>query len=473
MLGHDSLSSSPIASTPSAAQPPAVSQPSTFTRNLIISGILAGWALTAAAPVFSSVGVQNGVEIKPPPRSEVTQQLILSTWEPKEVAIPRRFVPQGVTPADNPPPFTRVPASVLSSWDAVQDAALWSAAGYQTGIDPVPGRQSPLLVKLLLDSWTPVEPIVQGRRFVQPPAAAPADNPPIGRRDWVQGLLQSWEPPQPKAVLFSRAIAQPDEPPRRRDWPNLGIVLDSWIPPVPVEQARRFVQPVVPPGDPPPPHVRIPDALYASWNLTESGALWTAAGYQDGPTVTPDNPPVGYQPWIKILQEQEQRFALDRELWPTPKRPAVTPSGPEIVPDNPTPGRRDWLQSVVQSWEPKPPQAVWFNRLIDLSVKPIKRYDNLYVILDTWMPPPQPRQRPVVVTPSGPTPDNPPTGYQPWLALLQEQELQHVRDRELWPRPRPPVVTESGPAIVAVYREIVIRGNDPSGTEDYYEQWFG
>lgn len=428
MLGHDSLSSSPIASTPSATQPPAVSQPSTFTRNLIISGILAGWALTAAAPVFSSVGVQNGVEIKPPPRSEVTQQLILSTWEPKEVAIPRRFVPQGVAPADNPPPFTRVPASVLSSWDAVQDAALWSAAGYQTGIDPVPGRQSPLLVKLLLDSWTPVEPIVQGRRFVQPPAAAPADNPPIGRRDWVQGLLQSWEPPQPKAIQFSRAIALPDDPPRRRDWPNLGIVLDSWMPPVPVEQVRRFVQPVVPPGDPPPPHVRIPDALYASWNLTESGALWTATGYQDGPTITPDSPP---------------------------------------------PGRRDWLQPVVQSWEPKPPQAVWFNRLIDLSVKPIKRYDNLYVILDTWMPPPQPRQRPVVVTPSGPTPDNPPTGYQPWLALLQEQELRHVRDRELWPRPRPPVVTESGPAIVAVYREIVIRGNDPSGTEDYYEQWFG
>jgi len=88
------------------------------------------------------------------------------------------------------------------------------------------------------------------------------------------------------------------------------------------------------------------------------------------------------------------------------------------------------LQSVVQSWEPKPPQAVWFNRLIDLSVKPIQRYENLYVVLESWLPPPQPMQR-------------------------------------------RPVVTPSGPAIVAVYREIVIRGNDPSGTEDYYEQWFG
>lgn len=383
-----------------AADAPTERAPSTFTRNLIVAGLLAGWAFTAAEPLFASAGVQNGIEIQPPPRSEVTQQLIRSTWEPVEVAIPRRFVPQVPVQTDNPPPYTRVPASVLASWDVVQGTPLWGATGYQTGIDPVPSRQSSESLKLILNTWVPVGPPVQGRRYAPQPVAAPADNPPFGRRDWVQGLLQSWEPPQPKAVLFSRAIALPDDPPRRRDWPNLGIVLDSWMPPVPVEQARRFVQPVVPPGDPPPPHVRIPDALYASWNLTESGALWTATGYQDGPTITPDSPP---------------------------------------------PGRRDWLRPVVQSWEPKPPQAVWFNRLIDLSVKPIKRYDNLYVILDTWMPPPQPRQRPVVVTPSGPTPDNPPTGYQPWLALLQEQELRHVRDRELWPRPRPPVVTASGP----------------------------
>jgi hypothetical protein len=62
------------------------------------------------------------------------------------------------------------------------------------------------------------------------------------------------------------------------------------------------------------------------------------------------------------------------------------------------------------------------------------------------MPPPQPQQRTAVVTASGPIPDAPPLGYQPWLrVLLQEQEFQYLRHRELWPVPRAPVVTASGP----------------------------
>jgi hypothetical protein len=361
--------------------------PPNKTRAIITAAILATWALTVATPLFATVGLQNGPVVQPPTRSAVTQSIIRQSWEPQpRVDQPRRFTPQAGEVGKVP--FARLPVGILESWQPQQVGPLWRSVGLQDGPVVKPPVYSKTTQSVIRQSWEPIPRAYEPRRVVPQPAVVAQV--PFARLP--ASILESWQPRQVGPLW--RTVGLQDgpvvKPPVSRT--NTEIALRSWEPLTAPVQPRRFVQPVVVVTDNPPPSSRVNQLIsIRTWDPPSSTPLWRGVVLQDGPVVQPPvsrtNTEIILRSWVpELAPSQARRFV----------QPGV------VVADNPPVAHRLWLETVLASWEPKPKQPVWFNRIIDLSVKPIQRWERLYQILETWHPGPSIRQRSRVVTPSGP-----------------------------------------------------------------------
>jgi hypothetical protein len=345
------MSFQPNAFQPNAFQggPISSSQPSTALRNAIMGGVLATWSLVAVTPLFATVGYQTRVD-NPPPKTD-HRQAVIRVWEPttwdtqytRKTPIPDRhdWVQQkpGTSPA----------------------VALWPQNDWPsqtTEKAPIPDRHDPAAYSfpLLVDRWpqpdwptqvtlkTPIPDAVIAPSSVPyvPELAAPVWMWP--QPDWpTQVTLKTPIPDRHDPAAWSDATSQP---------------IAQWEPTTWTIPGQRYtpIPTVVVAGDQPPARV-LNYATIDRWNAVTLSTLQGTVGLQDGPTVGPaDNPP--------------------------PRDPLIT--------------------HIYDQWEPRPLQAVWFNRIIDLSSLIPSSLDTLYGIVSTWKEADYPQPRRAVVTPSGP-----------------------------------------------------------------------
>ena len=109
----------------------AVPQPSTFRRNLIVTGIAAAWSLAVVMPLFATVGYQTQVDA-PPPKAD-KQQAIVRMWEPPtwDTQVTRKApIPNAVVATT---PFSRPAYQALTAWNTTTVHLPWRAIGFQNG----------------------------------------------------------------------------------------------------------------------------------------------------------------------------------------------------------------------------------------------------------------------------------------------------------------------------------------------------
>ena len=452
---------------PNFVVPPPVpnlyAPPSIMGRVVAMAGIAAAWSLVLAAPVFATVGLQTQSD-NPPPKT-YTNQAIVRMWEPPtwDTQVTRKApIPLSVSQA----PFSRAAYQSLTAWDTSTVLPLWQTVGLQTQVDtpqpktdkqyasvriwepttwdtqvtrkaPIPDRHdaAPFFRPLLVDRWPQPEWDTQQTRKTPIP----------NRYDWVQRSLESarpitlWPQPEwpsqttPKSPIATAATQTPFSRPAYQvltAW-DASTVLPLWKTvgyqtqvdaPLPKTDKQQGVVSLWPTPDWPSQTSRkspIPDVvvvtttpfsrLAASPISTWPQPDWDTQRTRKTPIPDRHDAAAFSRPAYQALTAWDTTTILP--LWST----VGTQDGPTVGPsDNPPPDKRTWMSNVQQTWEPRPLQAVWFNILIDLSVRPHDKRLWMPTVQEAWQPGPWDTQ----YTRKAPIPDRhdaPPFRQRPWL----------------------------------------------------------
>jgi hypothetical protein len=360
------------------------------SRAAFMAGVVAVWSLVTVTPLFATVGLQTQVDNPPPRGPEENHQAIVRIWQPPTWDTQRAQFAPDKTPTVAPTvvPFAREDIAgrwAEQTWDTQYTKKLASTG---PEVYPMPHTDA---------GWKSVSLWPQNDWSTQQTRKVSATGPEVytmPKTDHGQGVIQIWPQNEwPTQVTKKVAYTGPEVYPAphtdsgqrviaiwpQNDWPTqVTTKLTSSGPnafPVPRTQGeqeliRSWPQPewdtqttrktpipdVVVAGDAPPVRAIIAP-IYARWHDTTIQPLFGAAGYQDGPSVGPaDNPPQQY---------------------------------PRIG-------------SIYQHWEPRQLQAVWSNRVIDLSALIPSSRDTLYAVVSTWVEPEYTQPRRTRVTASGP-----------------------------------------------------------------------